>query len=86
MSFAIRRERIYPSADRRRGEASNSAQLNAPDLEGSYGVRPRGDGFTNDDGEEISKEQLPASWVQYITGAKDGGAEWGWEFKLSGDG
>jgi len=23
--------------------------------------------------------------AQYILGAKDGGAEWGWEFKLSGD-
>jgi hypothetical protein len=60
--------------------------VNAPDLEGGYGVKPRGYGFTNDDGEEISKEQLPAYLVRYITGAKDGGAEWGWEFKLSGDG
>ena len=54
-----------------------------PDLEGSYGVRPRGGGFVNDDGEEITKDQLPAYLVQYIKGAKDGGAEWGWEFKLS---
>lgn len=60
--------------------------VTAPDLEGSYGVYPRGDGFTNDDGEEIAKEQLPDYLVQYIVGAKDGGAEWGWEFKVGGDG
>ena len=49
---------------------------------GSYGVHPQGSGFVNDDGEEIAKDQLPAYLVQYIKGAKDGGAEWGWEFKL----
>jgi hypothetical protein len=58
--------------------------VTAPELEDHYGVKPRGDGFTNDDGEAIPREQLPAYLVQYITGAKDGGAEWGWEFKVSG--
>jgi len=57
--------------------------VSSPDLEGSYGVHPRGSGFVNDDGEEIAKDQLPAYLVQYIKGARDGGAEWGWEFKLS---
>ncbi len=56
--------------------------VTAPDLEGSYGVHPRGTAFVNDDGEEIPSDQLAAYLVQYITGAKDGGAEWGWEFKL----
>ena len=60
--------------------------VTAPNLEDNYGVHPRGDGFANDDGEEIPKGQLAAYLVQYIVGAKDGGAEWGWEFKVSGDG
>ena len=60
--------------------------VSAPDLKGNYGVSPRGDGFTNDDGEDIPKGQLAAYLAQYIAGAKDGGAEWGWEFKVSGDG
>ena len=60
--------------------------VTAPELEDHYGVRPRGDGFTNDDGEEIAKEQLAGYLVQYIVGARDGGAEWGWEFRVSGDG
>lgn len=59
--------------------------VSPPDLIGSYGVHPQGSGFVNDDGEEISKDQLPAYLIQYIKGAKDGGAEWGWEFKLSGN-
>jgi len=59
--------------------------VTAPDLENNYGVHSRGDGFANDDGEEISKGRLGAYLVQYIVGAKDGGAEWGWEFKASGD-
>ncbi|MGD0636749.1 MAG: hypothetical protein ABSA72_01745 [Nitrososphaerales archaeon] len=57
--------------------------VTAPDLEGSYGVHPSGTGFVNDDGEEIPRDQLAAYLVQYILGAKDGGAEWGWEFKPS---
>lgn len=56
--------------------------VNPPDLDGSYGVHPQGSDFTNDDGEEIPKDQLPAYLVKYIEGARDGGAEWGWEFKL----
>ena len=59
--------------------------VTAPDLEGSYGVHQRGNGFVNDDGEEIPKERLASYLVQYIVGAKDGGAEWGWEFKVSED-
>ncbi|MDA4123277.1 MAG: hypothetical protein OK456_08880 [Thaumarchaeota archaeon] len=56
--------------------------VSPPDLDGSYGVHPQGSGFVNDDGEEIPKDQLPAYLVKYIEGARDGGAEWGWEFKL----
>ena len=57
--------------------------VTGPDLEGSYGLRSSGSGFVNDDGEEISREQLASYLVQYIIGARDGGAEWGWEFKLA---
>jgi hypothetical protein len=60
--------------------------VTAPDLKGNYGISPRGDGFANDEGEEIPKGQLAAYLAQYIAAAKDGGAEWGWEFKVSGDG
>jgi len=56
-----------------------------PDLENHYDVHSSGSGFVNGDGEQIPKEQLAAYLVQYILGAKDGGAEWGWEFKLSGE-
>jgi hypothetical protein len=58
--------------------------VTAPDLEGSYDVHHSGSDFVNGDGEQIPKEQLAAYLVQSITGMKDGGAEWGWEFKLSG--
>lgn len=58
--------------------------VTAPDLEDSYDVHPSGTGFVNGDGEQIPKEQLATYLVQSITGMKDGGAEWGWEFKLSG--
>jgi hypothetical protein len=57
--------------------------MTAPDLEGSYDVHPSGGDFVNGDGEKIPKGQLAAYLVQSITGMKDGGAEWGWEFKLS---
>jgi hypothetical protein len=60
-------------------------KVTAPDLENDYGVYPHLSGFVNDDGEEIPKDGLAAYLVQYIVGAKDGGAEWGWEFKVSGD-
>jgi hypothetical protein len=56
-----------------------------PDLENHYDVHRSGSGFLNGDGEQIPKEQLAAYLAQYILGAKDGGAEWGWEFKLSGE-
>jgi hypothetical protein len=56
-----------------------------PDLEEHYDLHPSGSGFVNGDGEQVAKEQLAAYLVQYILGARDGGAEWGWEFKLSGE-
>lgn len=59
--------------------------VTAPDLEGSYDLHQQGSGFVNGDGEEIPKEKLAGYLVQNIIGAKDGGAEWGWEFKVSGD-
>ena len=59
--------------------------VTAPDLEGNYGVYPHGPGFVTGDGEEIPKDRLAAFLVQYIVGAKDGGAEWGWEFKVTED-
>jgi hypothetical protein len=57
--------------------------VTAPDLEGSYDVHLNGGDFVNGDGEKIPKGQLATYLVQSIVGMKDGGAEWGWEFKLS---
>jgi hypothetical protein len=54
--------------------------VTAPDLESHYGIRPQGNAFVDGDGEVIPREQLAAYLVQYIKGARDGGAEWGWEF------
>ncbi len=59
--------------------------VTAPDLEGSYGIRRAGNSFVTDEGEEIPKDQLASRLTEYIAGMKDGGAEWGWEFKLSGN-
>jgi len=58
--------------------------VTAPDLEGCYGIRREGNSFVTDEGEEIPRDQLASRLTQYITDMKDGGAEWGWEFKLSG--
>lgn len=57
-------------------------RLTAPDLEGSYDIRKRGDAYINGDGEEIPKDQLADYITQSIIGMRDGGAEWGWEFKI----
>jgi hypothetical protein len=57
--------------------------VTAPDLEGSYGVRRKGNSFVNDDGEEIAPAKLASYLTKFITDMKDGGNEWGWEFKLS---
>jgi hypothetical protein len=58
--------------------------VTAPDLEGCYAIRPKGNSFVTDDGEEIPQAQLAFRLTQYITDMKDGGAQWGWEFKLGG--
>lgn len=58
--------------------------LTAPDLEGCYGIRRNGNSLVTDEGEEIPPAQLAPRLTQYITEMKDGGAEWGWEFKLVG--
>jgi hypothetical protein len=55
-----------------------------PDLEGSYDITPQGTGYVNGDGEVIPKDKLKAYLVESIAGMRDGGAEWGWEFKLAG--
>jgi hypothetical protein len=67
------------------GEAKiKLCSVTAPDLEGSYALHRRGNSFVTDDGEEIPQAQLASRLTQYITEMKDGGAEWGWEFKLCG--
>jgi len=67
------------------GEANiKLCAVTAPDLEGSYGVHRKGNSFVNDDGEEIAPDKLASYLTQFITGMKDGGNEWGWEFKLGG--
>lgn len=54
------------------------------DLESYYDVTPRGDGYVNGDGDEIPREKLKDYLVESIRGMSDGGAEWGWEFRLTG--
>ncbi len=67
------------------GEANiKLCSVTAPDLEGSYGVHRKGNSFINDDGEEIPQDRLASYLTQFITDMKDGGNEWGWEFKLGG--
>jgi hypothetical protein len=58
--------------------------VTAPDLERCYGISRKGNSFVTDEGEEFPQAQLASRLTQYITGMKDGGAEWGWEFKLVG--
>lgn len=58
--------------------------MTAPDLEACYGIRRQGNALVTDDGEDIPQAQLASRLTQYITDMKDGGAEWGWEFKLVG--
>ena len=58
--------------------------VSGPDLEGSYGVRRKGNSFVNNDGEEIAPDRLASYVTQDITDMKNGGNEWGWEFKVSG--
>jgi hypothetical protein len=67
------------------GEANiKLCSVTAPDLEGCYGIRREGNSFVTDEGEEIPQSQLASRLTRYITDMKNGGAEWGWEFKLSG--
>jgi hypothetical protein len=67
------------------GEANiKLCSVAAPDLEGCYGIHRNGDSFVTDEGEEIPADQLASRLTQYITDMRDGGAEWGWEFRLSG--
>ncbi len=58
-------------------------QLSPPNLEDSYDIHPKGNGYVTGDGDEISKEDFPDYLAQTIKGIIDGGGEWGWEFKLS---
>jgi hypothetical protein len=67
------------------GEANiKLCSVTAPDLEGCYGIHPKGNSFVTDDGEEIPPGQLASRLTEYITDMMHDGAEWGWEFKLSG--
>jgi len=53
-----------------------------PRLEDCYGVRRKGDAFENAEGERLSSAELPRFLADYALGARDGGAEWGWEFDV----
>lgn len=57
--------------------------MTCPDLERSYDIQKKGDlYFYSDEEEGIPAAKLPEVLAQYIRGMKDGGAEWGWEFKF----
>jgi len=58
--------------------------VTAPDLESHYGIYPKANSFVTDDGEEIPTDQLASRLTEYIVNMRNDGAEWGWEFKLSG--
>jgi hypothetical protein len=67
------------------GEANiKLCSVNAPDLEGSYAILRRGNSYFTDEGEEIPQDQLASRLTEYITNMRNEGADWGWEFKLSG--
>jgi hypothetical protein len=58
--------------------------VTSTDLESHYDVTPRGDGYVTGDGEKIPKDKLKDYLVDSIRGMSDGGAEWGWEFRVTG--
>jgi hypothetical protein len=57
--------------------------VTSTDLESHYDVRQRGDGYVTGDGDEIPKDRLRGYLVESIRGMSEGGAEWGWEFKVT---
>jgi hypothetical protein len=62
--------------------------VSAPDLAGHYDLHQQGDSFIYEDGsgdqEKIPSDKLSAYLAQRILDmARDGGAEWGWEFKVA---
>lgn len=56
--------------------------VTAPNLEFSYDIHKEGGKYYTGDGDEILGDRLPGLLASYIMGMRDGGAEWGWEFKL----
>ncbi len=68
------------------GEANTKlCSVIAPDLASHYGLRQKGSSYVDDDGGEFPQDQLASRLTEYITNMKNEGAEWGWEFKVSGD-
>lgn len=57
--------------------------VTSTDLERYYDITPRGDAYVTGDGEEIPREKLKDYLVESIRGMSDGGAEWGWEFRVT---
>lgn len=56
--------------------------MTAPNLEASYDVHLRNGRYFTGDDEEISRADLPRYLADCMKGMKDGGNEWGWEFKV----
>jgi hypothetical protein len=54
------------------------------DFAARYDIHPDGAGYVNGDGEKIPRDRLATTLIDYIRGMKDGGGEWGWEFKVDG--
>ena len=57
--------------------------VTATDLKANYDLSPSGSGYVTGDGDLIPKEKLKDYLVESVRGMRDGGAEWGWEFKVA---
>jgi hypothetical protein len=58
------------------------AVMSSPDLDRYYDIRKEGNYYVDGDGQKFSRDEFPRILARMIKGMKDGGAEWGWEFKL----
>lgn len=58
------------------------AVMSGPNLASDYDIRKEGDYYVDGDGQKFSRDEFPSVLARMIEDMRDGGAEWGWEFKL----